>query len=74
MNAPTDNINDAGPHDAILEPLGSDGPDDVAPDADADALARSRGDAADEHTSFTVDRDDPREDDGGDLMPKEEPL
>ena len=49
MNAPTDNINDAGPDDAILEPLGSDGPDDVAPDADADELARSRGDAADEH-------------------------
>ena len=56
-----------------LEALGSDGPDDVPAGADADELAAERGDAAEEHGSFTVDPDDPRRDDGGNLMPSEEP-
>jgi len=57
-----------------LEPLGSDGPDDAPPGADANQLAAERGDAADEHSSFSVDPDDPRQDDGGNLMPGEEPI
>jgi len=60
--------------DTGLEPLGSDGPDDAPADADADDLAADRGDAASEHGSFSVDPDDPRRDEGGSLMPKDEPV
>jgi len=44
------------------------------PHADADELAAARGDAAAEHASFTVDRDDPQRDEGGNLLPSAEPI
>lgn len=66
-------FSESGPDNPLL-PLGSDGPDDLPAGADADELARSRGDVGDEHASFTVDRDDPRRDEGGSLMPSEEPM
>jgi hypothetical protein len=64
----------SGTSDAHLEALGSDGPDDLPADAGPDELSRARGDAADEHRFFTVDPDDPREDEGGSLMPRDEPV
>ncbi len=60
--------------DAHLEPLGSDDSQDAPAHADADELAAARGDAAAEHASFTVDRDDPQRDEGGNLLPSAEPI
>jgi len=72
--APDGNRAQGDKTEARLEPLGSDGTDDVPAGADTEQLARARGDAGAEHGSFTVDPDDPRQDEGGNLMPGAEPL